>query len=486
MTTAELSRRVGRILGTHQVSPAERDMVNAAVEIAATWADLPADVRSLLEQIDARPGGISVATQNAVRSQFFASSHTSQTRLDSKFDPLQKRGRDGKWTTGDVLKLAGRIALEHGETFAGSTFFDTEDGDKIPLALTHRADGPHLRIGAIDAEDIGRWKGANKGGTADLNASGIRKLDSALAEMAAAGENSTAQDRELEARVNELDGRRKEIWRRQWPNMTKAQAKEFDKWDEKIDTLDRRIKNAKDSEREKIGELPPDARARWDGIDAEVEQLSHQRDAAISRYWADESDTASLDEYDQAHKRIVGLLDEQLDLHDAREIANHGSSSGTYVTRAHQLRQELDRLEQERDSAVLDRDEMAGEPRPLSPADRAELSDVEAQLGQATNAWNAHADDVTLVQGVIPGQWADLTYETTFSDVGEVHVLVVKPHDAPADWRAEDVGAQIRLMPDELAEFGKVLHHTLADAPANGMTSQFFTAGMAETGATNG
>jgi hypothetical protein len=56
MISPELSRRLGHALGTHRVTFDERAKVIAAAESgAASFADLPADVRALVEDIEKRP-----------------------------------------------------------------------------------------------------------------------------------------------------------------------------------------------------------------------------------------------------------------------------------------------------------------------------------------------------------------------------------------------------------------------------------------------
>jgi hypothetical protein len=53
--TPELSRRVGRALGTRSVTPQERSQVATAVDAAGSWADLPPGIRALVEDIELRP-----------------------------------------------------------------------------------------------------------------------------------------------------------------------------------------------------------------------------------------------------------------------------------------------------------------------------------------------------------------------------------------------------------------------------------------------
>jgi ADP-ribosyltransferase exoenzyme len=56
MTAGELSRRVGALVGSRLVTLDERELIADAVDLAESWADLPADVRSLLDRIADRPG----------------------------------------------------------------------------------------------------------------------------------------------------------------------------------------------------------------------------------------------------------------------------------------------------------------------------------------------------------------------------------------------------------------------------------------------
>lgn len=56
----DLSRRLGRALGTHVVLPAERAVVTDALTPSVQdWPDLPAAARELVERIEARPGPLS-------------------------------------------------------------------------------------------------------------------------------------------------------------------------------------------------------------------------------------------------------------------------------------------------------------------------------------------------------------------------------------------------------------------------------------------
>lgn len=55
MNNPDLSHRIGDALGTHMVSVDERRTITAAMDKAQAWAELPADVQALVEQIEKRP-----------------------------------------------------------------------------------------------------------------------------------------------------------------------------------------------------------------------------------------------------------------------------------------------------------------------------------------------------------------------------------------------------------------------------------------------
>lgn len=50
----EVSRELGRILGTHFVFPAERERIIGAALDADAMADLPTDIQDLLAEIESR------------------------------------------------------------------------------------------------------------------------------------------------------------------------------------------------------------------------------------------------------------------------------------------------------------------------------------------------------------------------------------------------------------------------------------------------
>lgn len=55
--TPELSQRLGQALGRHPVLPGERTLIIAASVDAETWDDLSAEIRALIQDIEARSPG---------------------------------------------------------------------------------------------------------------------------------------------------------------------------------------------------------------------------------------------------------------------------------------------------------------------------------------------------------------------------------------------------------------------------------------------
>lgn len=58
--TPELSRRLGKILGSHVVTPTERTKIVKAAQGAGSWGDLPKGIRDLLAKVKARPTAASL------------------------------------------------------------------------------------------------------------------------------------------------------------------------------------------------------------------------------------------------------------------------------------------------------------------------------------------------------------------------------------------------------------------------------------------
>lgn len=52
---ADLSRRLGQALGTHDVPPDDRRAITDAATLADTWDDLPGPVQELVTEIEQQP-----------------------------------------------------------------------------------------------------------------------------------------------------------------------------------------------------------------------------------------------------------------------------------------------------------------------------------------------------------------------------------------------------------------------------------------------
>ena len=128
--------------------------------------------------------------------------------MSRKFNPDEPRipggPHGGEWGHGgglahDVLKLAGRIQLGKDERLVGSDGVPVAPHasvtNKAMLAMLSTPGGPRLRLGSVDRADAGRWRAANKGGTADLDAAAVKDLRTKLAAALDAGEKGVARSK---------------------------------------------------------------------------------------------------------------------------------------------------------------------------------------------------------------------------------------------------------------------------------------------------
>lgn len=115
------------------------------------------------------------------RPQFFTAAAALRERLLGKFNPDQARDDDGKWSN-DLLGVGSRISLADGETLVGSRKVPTTDAsESVPvLAAVQDAQGTHVRLGVVAADDADKWAGANRGGTAVLDSAALADLDTTL------------------------------------------------------------------------------------------------------------------------------------------------------------------------------------------------------------------------------------------------------------------------------------------------------------------
>jgi hypothetical protein len=100
-------------------------------------------------------------------------------------------------------KLAARIPLGDGETYAGSASIRSAG---IALAAVDGPDGRTVRLGVgIDPDEISRWSGANRGGTVVLDQQGMDQLREAIPQMLEAGKAGKARWRQMDRELDRLE-----------------------------------------------------------------------------------------------------------------------------------------------------------------------------------------------------------------------------------------------------------------------------------------
>lgn len=131
---------------------------------------------------------------------------TGALSVAAKFNPAELREpHSGKWvgsggSVRDALKLADRIDLKPGETFAGSDTIHAEEG-RINLAWVNRGGESHLRFaagGGVFAEDAHKWRAADRGHTVELDADQRQVLHSELGRMMEQAKQAGVGMRELD------------------------------------------------------------------------------------------------------------------------------------------------------------------------------------------------------------------------------------------------------------------------------------------------
>lgn len=107
--------------------------------------------------------------------------------VQAKYNPAQIRdpgGEDGgRWIKNpaaaaqDALNLAGRIELGPDERLVSSSKLNDSSGDRsLVFAAVHGSGGNDVRIGLVHPEDAGRWRAADKGGTAKLSTEELHRF----------------------------------------------------------------------------------------------------------------------------------------------------------------------------------------------------------------------------------------------------------------------------------------------------------------------
>lgn len=370
-----------------------------------------------------------------VGGSLFVRARLTRQRLDevsAKFDPLQKRDGEGQWASGavDRLKLAERIELDAGESFVASDVFKVGDGSIMPMALTRTPNGPRLRMGVqIDADDQKSWSARDLGATVSLDQAGIAKLRSTVDEMHTKGDEGGRRFAAIEDRAEDLDQQRRDILKRQYPSLSKADGKRLDRLDRQIEELDDKIENEQSGlrrSRQYLAENDPAAGVRWDEISAEISTLDPDDDA-------------------------VEIYDLQVE--QARLVPS-------YPLRR---MREIPRMQEEREDLELERQELTADAGPLSVEDQSDLATVNADIA-STEAERKQMVDTELVEGVIATEWADLLYEVTtkemtreYENLGIGYRMAARPKDAPADWVPSDTDSWVEFEPADLTKLGRTL-----------------------------
>lgn len=319
------------------------------------------------------------------------------TAVEARFDPTQPRDNDGRWTdtpgsggTGDLdkLKLAGRIDLGPGERLVGSVAVEADDS-AVTLAAVQSPDGPRLRVGTgIDSEETDRWRAGNRGHTANLNGARAAELAETLPEMVEVGQIGEARVKETKERLARLRGQERDLYRSQFPALTRTQGGELDRIDDRIQDLRADQAHLEESQAGRVGRLPAESQARL-----------RQADLAGQQQLVTEGFRAGLTFEPPTHYT-----------RDAQQLAK--------------LRAELDTLQARQAELTRDR-------TPLSPGDAATLEGLAIQADQLDDDLFELVDSGVLAEGTIPGEWADLRYQVTMTETGPRYTLAVLPAGAP-------------------------------------------------------
>jgi hypothetical protein len=381
------------------------------------------------------------------------------------FNPNEPREpHTGKWGHGgpgaakDTLKLSGRIKLDVGEHLVRSDVLATEDGSVVPVAWVQTKSGRTLRIGiGINAEDKKRWQGADRGNTVVLDEGGVAKLTDAITSMRAAGPEGMAREKALTSRSDALSRKQRGLIRRQYPNLSKAQAKELDQIDARDVEMASRIDSMREQNHRGFSELSPKSQAEWKRVDAEIKQISDDRGKLYEQFWAGGGrDRGLLDQAKTLDRQIGDLLDNQANLHNERETS--GKAKVGFVAMYKRRKEQLDNLMEERDRSQARREELTGDPVPLSPQDAAELANTSAELERVDQERFDLIDGGELAGGVISGRWGDLAYEATMNDLpGVSYRIAVRRPNSPPDWSLGDDSTETEFTAPELDQLLKLL-----------------------------
>ena len=348
----------------------------------------------------------------------------------------------------DALKLDGRITLGRGETLTGTGSVRSAG---IAVAAINGQAGPSVRLGVnIAPDDISSWRASNKGSTAVLDSDGVAALRAALPDMLDWGDQGKAHLKSLEKRDKELSARERDLVNRQYPNLTKADAKELERIDRALPEVDRKLTSVDANQQRRIGDLPDLAdRQRMTDIDSQI---------AAKRATGDTAAVAAL----QLEQRAIMWGHTPAEVQELSDLRSRGFNlSATQVARKRELstpgngldsiwpmlfeqdQGRADGLLAERAALVAQRAQLTAVSKPLTASDAAELAAVNADRARLSDEQAAFVDDAHLTDGIIPGTaWGDVAYEAVMTESGPRYYMAVRPKNAGREWSIADAAEE--------------------------------------------
>ena len=330
-------------------------------------------------------------------------------------------------------KLAGRIPLGKGETYTGSTVIKSAG---IAAATVDTPDGPTVRLGlGIDSADYNRWSGADKGSTVVLDEQGVGKLRSVISEMFDAAKQGKQMHAVLEKRERDLQLQEQTVLNRQYPNLSKAQAKDLAAAERRIIEIGNDLDWHGEHQQGRLSGIP----------DAKDRDRIVELDALIAQAMNDDKDAEPMR---RERRRLL-----------ATEPTYGDITAMTYARTANrvlQLRNELGDVEARRAALTAD-------PVPLSDGDQAELDRIRAAIATNTDLWGELENGQTIAEGEIPAGWGTIRWQTTMVGDNAVHDLVV----ASAAGDGQDLldGGDGRIDAADLRKLAALLDKVAAPKP---------------------
>lgn len=367
---------------------------------------------------------------------------------------------------GDKLGMGGRMPLRDGESVTGSDAVDAEES-VMCVAGVASPDGPRVHIGVgICDEDKRRWQGADKGSTVVLDPDGVKALQDAADEMAAAEQAGRDRDKAMREEVKRLEKKRDRLLKKRYGVVAERIGDELDNIDNNKFNIRYNQKHL-DEFPEKL--VDPAERAAYDEIDRQVDEEVAKMPVDTDLDSPRDIDVAKIRELRKKQKAILaGLTREELATMERLQARNPRTLTRDETDLLIRLEeapggvQEYSRWSSGKDivnfdgSARMIDDQVIAKARSertinelrnrapaADPGLDEQLAAADAEYQEASNAHFQYRDGTELASGSIPGQWGSLEWETTINDEGKVrHDLDRRPPDAGADWRPGD-GARL-------------------------------------------